>query len=207
MDDPTSSNDAMPIGEWAGVGIAVAPTDAVTAAVDLAAAGVFTHELSPDGAVGGLRHLDKAVGGAVMRLRGDGVFSAAPGEILALSTPRLPVAASTILLVGMGDPESWSPAVLETAMSAATSEALRRGAVSASFAPSLLDSGIAVVDSAGVAMAMLRGLLAALNAYPVRFDLKLWIFCTGAAHLTATHAAFARAYADLAREMPPGRAS
>jgi hypothetical protein len=84
-------------------------------------------------------------------------------------------------------------------MSAATSEALRRGAVSASFAPSLLDSGIAVVDSAGVAMAMLRGLLAALNAYPVRFDLKLWIFCTGAAHLTATHAAFVRAYADLAR--------
>src|SRR2546427_9549076 len=31
-----------------------------------------------------------------------------PGEILALSTPRLPVAASTILLVGMGDPESRS---------------------------------------------------------------------------------------------------
>lgn len=199
MEESTSSHNGVPIGAWAGVGIAVAPVDAVTAAVDLAAAGVFMHELSPDGAVGGLRHLDQAVGGAVMRLRGDGVFGAVPGEILALSTPRAPVVASTVLLVGMGDPQQWAPAILETAMIAAANEALRRGAVSASFAPSLLDSGIVVSDPTEVALAMLKGLLAALDAYPQRIDLKHWVFCTGASHLTDTQAAFIQAYTDLTR--------
>lgn len=198
MDEPTSTNDVLPVGNWAGVRIAVAPTDAVTAVVDLAAAGVFTREMGADGPVGGLRHLNIAMGGAVLRLREDRVFTAAPGEILALSVPGPPVNANTVLLVGLGDPTDWSPAVLDTAVQAVTGEALRRGAASAAFAPSLLDSGLTVADGLAVTAAMLRGLTSALTAYGAdQIDLRLWVFCTGAAHLDATHAAFRQAYIGL----------
>lgn len=191
-----AANDARAIGIWRGVEIAVAPRDAVTADVEIAIAAMFTHELAADGPVGGLLDLDTAMGGAVTRLRSDGIFGAAPGEVLALSHVVPPVKAATVLLVGMGDPNVWKSATLQTALSAAAAEVQRREAVSACFAPSLLDSGIHTVDSDAVAAQMLGGLLDGLSESREP-SVKAWIFCTGAAHIESTHAAFAKAFAAL----------
>ncbi|AOH85154.1 hypothetical protein AWL63_15495 [Sphingomonas panacis] len=191
-----SANDARAIGNWRGVEIAVAPRDAVTAQVEIAAAGMFTHELAADGPAGGLLDLDTAMGGAVTRLRSDGIFRAAPGEVLALSHVVPPVKASTVLLVGMGDPAAWEATTLHGAVSAAAAEVLRRDAASACFAPSLLDSGIHTVDPDAVAAQMLGGLLRGLAASPDT-SLNVWIFCTGLAHIESTRAAFAKAFAAL----------
>jgi len=191
-----SANDARAIGNWRDVEIAVAPRDAVTAQVEIAVAGMFTHELAADAPAGGLLDLDTAMGGAVTRLRSDGIFRAAPGEVLALSHVVPPVKASTVLLVGMGDPAAWKSATLHGAVSAGAAEVLRHDATSACFAPGLLDSGIHTVDPDAVAAQMLGGLLHGLTASPDT-SLKFWIFCTEAAHIESTHAAFAKAFAAL----------
>jgi len=191
-----SANDARAIGTWRGIKIAVAPRDAVTAQVEIAVAGMFTRELTADGPVGGLLDLDIAMGGAATRLRSDGIFRAAPGEMLTLSHVVPPVKATTVLLVGLGDPAAWHPATLHTAVSAAAAEVQRHTAASACIAPSLLDSGVHTVDPDGVAAQMLGGLLNGLAASE-ETALKVWIFCTGAAHIDSTFAAFAGTFAAL----------
>jgi hypothetical protein len=189
-----AANDALPVGTCGNLQIAVAPRDAVTAEVEVAMAGMFTHELGSDGLTGGLLHLDGAMGNAATRLRSDGIFRPAPGELLALSPTAPPIKASTILLVGMGDPDAWTPAALSVALNAAAADVQRRAVVSASFAPSLLDSGVHAGDPEAIAVQMLNGLLRGISV-PEDAPPMLWLFCTGAAHLAATHAAFRSAFA------------
>ena len=189
-----TANDALPVGTCGNIQIAVAPRDAVTAEVEVAMAGMFTRELGLSGPAGGLLHLDGAMGNAATRLRSDGIFRAAPGELMALSPTAPPIKASTILLVGLGDPDVWTPETLEVALNAAAADVQRRGAASASFAPSLLDSGVHSGDPEAIAAQMLSGLLRGISV-PEDARPMLWLFCTGAAHLAATHAAFQSAFA------------
>ncbi|WP_093225796.1 M17 family peptidase N-terminal domain-containing protein [Sphingomonas sp. NFR15] len=137
------------------------------------------------------------MGNAATRLRRDSVFRAAPGELLALSSIAPPIKASTILLVGLGDPVHWTPAILGMALQSAARDVRRRCASSASFAPSLLDSGIEFNDPDVIAEQMLGGLFQCATA-PSKAEAKLWLFCADSARLTATHASLSRAFVKYA---------
>ncbi|MGN8000463.1 M17 family peptidase N-terminal domain-containing protein [Sphingomonas sp. 22176] len=191
-----ATNDALLVGAYRDLQIAVGPRDSVTADVEVAVVGMFTRELA-EGPIGGLLHLDRTMGNATTRLRRDGIFRAAPGELLALSPIAPPIKASTILLVGLGDPVHWTPAILGIALQSAARDVRRRGASSASFAPSLLDSGIEVNDPDMVAEQMLEGLFQCATVQP-KAEATLWLFCADSAHLTATHAALSRTFVKYA---------
>ena len=156
------ADDAATIGIWRGVRIDVAPRDAVSVEVAVASAGVFTREIGSARPNGGLGNLDAALGGAITRLRADGIFRAEMGEVLTLSDPARPIQATTVLAIGLGDPAVWTPATMHTAVATAVRETIRIEAASAAFAPGLLDSGLDPDTLGGTPDAMLAGLFEAL---------------------------------------------
>ena len=191
------ADTAVTIGVWGGVSIELAPRDAVSADVAVAIAGVFAREIGRDKPGGGLGNLDAALGGAITRLRADGIFRAGVGDVLTLSAPARPIHARTVLAIGLGDPAVWTPAVMRQAVATAVRETIRRDAVSAAFAPSLLDSGLAPDSVKGTPDAMLAGLIDAL-ADDRTSTLSRWMFCVGAARFDGMVDVFRAAFGRLA---------
>ncbi|WP_445143390.1 M17 family peptidase N-terminal domain-containing protein [Dyella sp. Tek66A03] len=178
------------IGVFHDVSIAVAAWDGAGAAVDLSFACMFEREITGTGPTGGLRHLDDALGGALTELRRAGYFRANPMETLLVSRPPAPVVARAVMVVGLGDPSVWSPAVTAAAAATAARAAVQQKALSAAFAPSLLDAGLAPSATSGVAAVMLAAVAGAIAAQ-VRIaaiglapplSLRQWVFDVGAAH-------------------------
>lgn len=194
---------AEPIGTRHGVTLLVAVRDAVTAEVDLSCAGVFAHELGAAAPVGGLAHLDAALDHAVTRLRAEGHFTAGEGETLLISRPPPGIAARRVLLVGLGAPEHWSPAVMGRAVALAARTALQLKTGAAAFAPGMLDGGLDPAATAGAAEAMVAGLLRALDAQARLEGLGLsepsaltrWIFDVGGPRFASATAGFRAALA------------
>ncbi len=191
------ADDAATIGMWRGVRVDLAPRDAVSVEVAVASAGVFMREIGGTRPTGGLGKLDAALGGAITRLRTDGIFRADMGEVLTLSAPARPIRATTVLAIGLGDPDAWTPATMHAAVATAAREAIRIEAVSAAFAPSLLDSGLDPHALGGTPEAMLAGLFEALSddRHPM---LSGWTFCVGAERFDAMIAVFRAAFDRLA---------
>ena len=191
------TDDAATVGVWRGVRIDVVPRDAVSVEVMVASAGVFTHEIGRTRPGGGLGNLDAALGGAITRLRADGIFPAETGDVLTLSAPARPIHATTVLAIGLGDPAAWTPATMRQAVSTAARETIRIEAVSAAFAPSLLDSGLDPDSLGGTPDAMLAGLFDALSDAPARM-LSRWAFCVGAGRFETVVEVFRSGFDRLA---------
>lgn len=167
------------IGVFRGVSIEIVQAGAVGVEVELAVAGMFTHEVGSQVPVGGLHELDKALCGALMRLRADAIFTAGFGETIALAMPRPPVKADVVLIVGLGDPLAWCPSMMTEAVSLVVREAVRREMRSVAFAPSLLDSGLQPARILGTSEAMMLGLIRGLEEKGAG-QLRSWCFCSGA---------------------------
>jgi hypothetical protein len=181
------------IGAYRSVTLNVAIWDAVGAEVDLTCAGMFAREAGP-ALVGGLRHLDAALGGALLRLRSDGAFRGDEMETLLLSPLPQPIRAKALLVIGLGDPATWHPQIMERATRCAVSEAIRLGFSRAGIAPGLLDSGLDPAVIAGGSDAMLAGVVGAIDAahrledacLAAALSLARWTFGAGASHAEAT---------------------
>jgi len=159
----------LPIGETDGVVFDVVAWGPAQAEVDLSVACMFEHEMGHDGMAGarmtgGLLALDHALGGQLARLRTVGAFRAQPMETLLVTMPPPGVAARAVLVIGLGDPATLDGDMLRRATRVAMREAIRFGAVSMAFAPSVLDGGH--TDNAALDMqeVMLDGMVGALRA-------------------------------------------
>lgn len=191
------------VGTYRSVAIEVAAWDAVGAEVDLSCAGMFTHEVGGAPLVGGLLDLDRALGGRLQQLRAENVFRAQEMETLILKKLPSEIAADAILVIGMGDPERWTPHLMERATRVGVREAIRLGATTAGIAPGLLDSGLKGGETAEAPAAMLRGVTSAIDAELRLAELGLaprpafekWTFGTGAAHLDDATVKFRQALA------------
>jgi hypothetical protein len=192
------------VGTLHGVAIEVAAWDGSAAEVDLSCACMFTEELGGGPPVGGLAHLDAALGGALVRLRAERVFAAEIGETLLLDQPPPSVAARALLILGMGTPVGWHAQGLTAAVQRAVTTALGLRVASAALAPSMLDSGLGPDQTEGAPAAMVAGLAAALDAHArlraIGFAgdaaLRRWTFDVGAARFSGAVAAFGAALAD-----------
>ena len=158
-----SSPIRLPIGIHDGVRFDVVAWGPAHADVDVSIACMFEHELG-GGMAGGLLALDQALGGHLSRLRAAGAFRAQPLETLLITTPPPAVVPRAVLVIGMGDPALLDGEMLRRACRVAMREAIRFGAVSMAFAPSVLDAGH--TDNAALDMqnVMLDGMLGALRA-------------------------------------------
>jgi hypothetical protein len=194
-----------PIGTWRGVDFDVIAWDAVGAETDLSVACMFHREVGGAAMAGGLAHLDRALGGALSALRATGEFQGDEMDTLNISSPPEGFHATSVLIVGLGDVETMSASRMERAVRTAAREALRSGAVSVAFAPSLLDAGLTSGVTTGVAAAMLRGVAGALlSEWAVAARglagppaLRRWAFDAGASHLDSVAAEFSAAFRGL----------
>ncbi|WP_322023759.1 M17 family peptidase N-terminal domain-containing protein [Burkholderia sp. BCC1977] len=191
------------IGRWRDVSFEVAAWDGVGAQVDLSCGCMFAHEATGDGPTGGLRHLDIALSGALTGLRREGHFRAAPMETLLISHPPAGIAARTLLLVGLGDPASWTIERTADAVATAARTAMQQGVESAAFAPSILDGGLTTAATAGMPQAMVKAVLAVIDTRYRIAELGLaappflrrWVFDVGAARFDGAVEHFGNALA------------
>lgn len=203
--DHDTSPIPMPIGSVDGVDFNLVAWGPAQAAVDVSVACMFERELGPDGMQGGLLALDRALDGQLARLRAEGHFRAQPMETLLVTTPPPALAARAVLVIGMGDPDVLDGELLRRATRVAMREAIRAGAVSMAFAPSVLDAGH--TDNAALEMqvVMLDGMLGALRAEHVLAKaglahaprLRRCSFDVGAPRAQAAARSFAAAFARL----------
>jgi hypothetical protein len=193
------------LGQHGQVAVEIAGWDGVGASVDLSCACMFTHEAQGAPLAGGLAHLDQALGGGLLALRRDGLFRADRGESLFIATPPAGVRARALLVVGLGTPEDWSPAVMEAAVRQVVGAAFFRPFRSIAFAASMLDGGLTPARTAGAGAAMLRGLIAGLDAaarlqamnWLEPLALQRWVFDVGAARFDAAARQFRSDLATL----------
>ncbi|MBR8210642.1 peptidase M17 [Burkholderia cenocepacia] len=175
------------IGSWRDVSFEVDAWDGVGAQVDLSCGCMFTYEAG-GGPTGGLRHLDVTLSGALTGLRREGFFSAAPMETLLISRPPEGIAAAALLLVGLGDPASWTIETTADAAATAARTAIQHGSKSAAFAPSVLDGGLTTPATQGMPEAMVNAVLTVIDTQYRLAELGLaalpslrrWVFDVGA---------------------------
>jgi hypothetical protein len=205
MLETSSSPARLPIGAHDGVEFDVVAWGPAHAAVDVSVACMFEHELGA-GMAGGLLALDQALGGALSRLRAAGAFRAQPMETLLVTSPPPGITPRAVLVIGMGDPAALDGDVLRRACRVAMREAIRFGAVSMAFAPSVLDAGH--TDNAALDMqtVMVDGMLGALRAEHMLAEaglaptsaLRHCTFDVGTPRLQTAGRAFVEAFARLA---------
>ena len=113
-------------------------------------------------AVNGMVHLDQALHGLVTDLRKSGKFAGHALETLLVAPPKGTIPAGRLLLIGLGDRKTFTPALMRQVGAVGMREALRLGVTSYSQASDLKDAGI---DSptAEVADALLTGAIDALR--------------------------------------------
>jgi hypothetical protein len=195
----------LPIGSADGVVFDVVAWGPAHADVDFSVACMFEHELGNAGIAGGLLALDQALGGQLTRLRAAGAFRAQPMETLLMTTPPPGVVPRAVLVIGLGDPAALDGETLRRATRVAMREAIRSGAHSMAFAPSVLDGGH--TDNAALDMQdmMMDGMLGALRAERMLAEagpanppaLRHCTFDVGAPRVQAAGVAFAAAFARL----------
>lgn len=202
---PTNSPLHHPIGIAHGVTFDVVAWGPAMADVDFSVACMFEHEVGGAPIAGGLLALDQALDGQLARLRASGAFRAQPMETLLITTPPAGMAPRTVLVIGLGEPGLLTSDLLRRATRVAMREAIRHGALSMAFAPSVLDAGH--TDNAALDMpeVMLDGMLGALAAEFLLAEtglageplLRHCTFDVGAPRIESAAVAFAAAFARL----------
>ena len=173
---------AQAIGVFDDVSFEVETGSFVTVVAELCIVGLFTRQAAIMWSGGALADLEASLNGAIGALRKDRFYSGELGHKMLLSSPPAPMTARAILLVGLGDPDAWSPDVAEQVTAIAMREALGLGVKSAVFAPCLKDSGLGSAASVGTSAGMLAGARKALKSLPQgapRPALRRWIFVEG----------------------------
>ena len=128
---------------------------------------IFTPPALP-AELNGMVHLDKALNGLITEIRRSGKFSGHALETLLIIPPNGTISASRLLLIGMGDRNSFNPDHMKEIGAVSMREALRLGVSHYAFAADLKDAGIAS-PTAEVAGNIVRG---ALSAYQTQSYLK-----------------------------------
>lgn len=195
----------LPVGSADGVVFDVVAWGPAQADVDLSVACMFTHEMGDAGMAGGLLALDRALGGRLGEMRAAGAFRAQPMETLLITAPPPDIVARAVLVIGLGDPAALDGEVLRRATRVAMREAIRFGARSMAFAPSVLDAGHTDNAALDMQVVMLDGMLGALRAEHQLAGaglarsplLRHCSFDVGAPRVQEAGRAFVAAFADL----------
>ena len=193
------------LGSFHGVEFDVVAWGPKDAKVDLSFACMFEHEAAGASLGGGMLSLDQSLDRLLTRMRAGGAFKAQQLETLHLASLPDRLAPRSIMVIGLGNPETLTPALLERATGMAIAEAIRLKAATVAFAPNLLDAGLSDVAGMHIASSMLAGVFHALATATLLAEagfsetpsIRRWSFDTGLAHIDAAAKEFASAFCTL----------
>ncbi len=190
------------LGGFRGVEFDVVAWGPRDAGVDLSFACMFEHEAAGASLGGGMLGLDQSLDGLLTRMRTSGTFKARQLETLHLVSPPDCLAPKSIMVIGLGDPETLTQDLLERATGMAMAEAIRLRVQTVAFAPNLLDAGLSNVAGMHIASSMLTGAFHALatatflaeTGFSEAPSVRRWSFDAGAAHIDAAAKEFEAAF-------------
>jgi hypothetical protein len=117
---------------------------------------------SPENALhGSLTEINEKLKGLLARIRTPDQFRGELGETLVIATPRDTIGARRLLLVGLGDSQTFSPSRMDLVGEIVYHEAGRLGVSHPFFAPTILDGGITKFSTGEIAEQVTRGFLRA----------------------------------------------
>jgi hypothetical protein len=111
---------------------------------------------------GSLIETNEKLHGLLDEIRRPGLFTGELGETLLLTPPEGTLSAKRVLLIGLGDPASFTPDRMVLVGKIALSEANRLGVAHPFFAPTILDGGVTRFTTGQVAEQVVRGFREAL---------------------------------------------
>jgi hypothetical protein len=159
---------------------------------------------TPEGAkrmTGALVELDKRLGGVIAAVRERGEFDGDELETIQFISPKNSIKAKSLLLVGLGDPESLSLKLMEGVGRTSLREAARSGAKRVAFAPLIRDQGNTKFSAGDIELAVIRGMILAYDTdlrlqkegLAAPYLLEEWIVEAGPAYFDETATAIEKA--------------
>jgi hypothetical protein len=110
---------------------------------------------------GSLVEMNEKLKGLLDRIRKPGLFRGECGETLLLAPPQDSLGAKQLLLIGLGDSQTFSPQRMQLVGEILYSEANRLGVAHPFFAPTILDGGVTNFTTGQVAEQVIIGFLRA----------------------------------------------
>ena len=153
---------------------------------------------------GSLIEMNKKLQGLLDVIRTPSLFAGQQGETLLIVPKSGTIPARKLLIIGLGDSNSFTPAVMNLVGSITFNESSRLGITHPFFAPTVLDGGVSGFNTGEVAEQFMRGFLRARNienrlqslGEAPATTVERLTFLAGAAHATDTQAGLAKAFAD-----------
>jgi Cytosol aminopeptidase family, N-terminal domain len=153
---------------------------------------------------GSLTEMNQKLQGLLDHVRTPSLFAGELGETLLIVPKRETIPARRLLIIGLGDSRSFTPARMNLIGTIAFNESNRLGIKHPFFAPTVLDGGVSGFNTGEVAEQFMRGFLRArtleiqlhtLGEAPPT-NVERLTFLAGAAHATDTQAGLAKAFAN-----------
>ncbi len=119
---------------------------------------------------GSLTEMNEKLKGLLDRIRKPERFGGELGETLLLAPPAGSLGARKLLLIGLGDSQTFSPARMQLVGEILYREASRLDVVHPYFAPTVLDGGVTKFTTGEVAQQVITGFLNAVRAEKVLRD-------------------------------------
>jgi Cytosol aminopeptidase family, N-terminal domain len=151
---------------------------------------------------GSLIEMNQKLQGLLDRVRTPSLFTGELGETLVAMPHRGTIPAQRLLIIGLGDSRSFTPARMNLIGTIAFNEASRLGVKHPFFAPTVLDGGVSGFNTGEVAEQFMRGFLRAreletqlhtLGEAPPT-SVEGLTFLAGAAHAAETQSGLAKAF-------------
>jgi hypothetical protein len=119
---------------------------------------------------GALTETNEKLKGMLDKLRKPGLFAGDLGETLLIVSPPGTLAAKRLLIIGLGDSQSFTPERMEVVGSIAYRESNQIGIAHPFFAPTVLDGGVTRFTTAETAQHFIRGFLRAADTEKLLAD-------------------------------------
>jgi hypothetical protein len=175
------------------------PADTVT---DLQAICLF--QSSPSNTLhGSLTEINEKLKGLLDQVRKPDLFRGESGETILITPPAGSLNARKLLVIGLGDSETFTPQRMELVGSILYREAERLGVSHPFFAPTILDGGVTKFDTGEVSEQVVSGFLRAARAQRALKNAAAWqghaiqalTFLAGPTHASDTQKGIEKAIA------------
>jgi Cytosol aminopeptidase family, N-terminal domain len=110
---------------------------------------------------GSLTEMNEKLKGLLDRIRNPNLFRGELGETLLLTPPNGSLGAKKLLIIGLGDSQTFAPERMQLVGEVLYTEASRLGVAHPFFAPTILDGGVTKFATGQISEQVARGLLRA----------------------------------------------
>ena len=143
---------------------------------------------------GSLTEINEKMNGLIGRLWKPELFRGDLGETLLIAPPKDSLGAKKLLIIGLGDSQTFSPQRMRLVGEILYMEASRIGAAHPFFAPTILDGGVAKFTTGEIAEQVIAGFLRAAATHKILKDASASLgpgvtaltFLAGAKNVTST---------------------